>query len=109
VELTLLETRGRELCLAIFGPPWVRSHLSEGMWIASLCHAEMAQELASLRAVVPSSAEVMLGLSRKKAFRVEDVDELVAEFQKQEEWQLRLERPDAKVCDLILGPPSGRA
>jgi hypothetical protein len=29
-ELTLLQTWGSELCLAIAGPPRVRNHLSEG-------------------------------------------------------------------------------
>jgi hypothetical protein len=36
---------------------------------------------------------------------VEVVDDLDAEFRKQEEWRSRLERPSARVCDLILGPP----
>jgi hypothetical protein len=36
------------------------------------------------------------------------VDELVAEFWKQEERCSRLERPTVRVCDLILGPSAGR-
>jgi hypothetical protein len=40
---------------------------------------------------------------------MEVVDELIVEFRWQEEWQSRLERPSASICDLILGPPSGRA
>jgi hypothetical protein len=39
-------------------------------------------------------------------FRMEVVDEMVAEFQKQEERRSWLERPSARVYDLILGPPS---
>jgi hypothetical protein len=34
-ELTLLQTQGYELCLAIVGPPRVRNHLSEGMQIST--------------------------------------------------------------------------
>jgi hypothetical protein len=37
------------------------------------------------------------------------VDKLVAEFQKQEERSSRLEWSGARVCDLLLGPPSSRA
>jgi hypothetical protein len=40
---------------------------------------------------------------------VEVVDELTAEFQKLEEWCLRLERPGVRICDLLLGPPYGWA
>jgi hypothetical protein len=37
------------------------------------------------------------------------VDELVAEFWKQEKRWSCLERHGTSVCDLILGPPFGRA
>jgi hypothetical protein len=47
-ELTLLQIHGSELCLAIVGPPRVRSHLSEGMQITVLRHTEMAEQLAAL-------------------------------------------------------------
>jgi hypothetical protein len=40
---------------------------------------------------------------------VEVVDELVAKFQKQEECRSHLERPNTRVYDLILGPPTGQA
>jgi hypothetical protein len=53
-ELTLLQTRGSELCLAIVGPPRVRNHMSEGMQIAALLHIEMAREFVVLRAEVSS-------------------------------------------------------
>jgi hypothetical protein len=56
-ELTLLQTRGNKLCLAIIGPPWVGNHLSEGMRIATLHHTKMARELAVLRAVVSSAMQ----------------------------------------------------
>jgi hypothetical protein len=36
------------------------------------------------------------------------VDKLAIEFQKQEKWCSRLEKSDARVCDMILGPPFGR-
>jgi hypothetical protein len=63
----------------------VRSHLSEGMFIVALHHTEMAKQLAMLWAVVSSAAEFMLRRSPTKAFLAEVVDELVAEFRKQEE------------------------
>jgi hypothetical protein len=44
-----------------------------------------------------------------ETFQVEVVDELVAEFQKEEEWRSRLERPGMRIYDLPIGPPSGRA
>jgi hypothetical protein len=47
-EITLLQTRGSELCHAIIGPPWVMHHLFEGMRLAALCHTEMVGELATL-------------------------------------------------------------
>jgi hypothetical protein len=56
-ELTLLQTRGSELCLAIVSPPSVWNHLSEGMWVAALCHTKMAGELAALWAAVSSAGE----------------------------------------------------
>jgi hypothetical protein len=40
----------------------------------------MAEKLAALRAVVSSAAEFMLGCSPTKAFKVEVVDKLAAEF-----------------------------
>jgi hypothetical protein len=45
-ELTLLQTRGFELCHAMVGPPRGRHHLSDGMRHAALRHTEMAGELA---------------------------------------------------------------
>jgi hypothetical protein len=59
-ELTLLQAWGSELCQAIVGHPRVRSHLSEGMRITTLHHAEMAKQLAVLRATVSSIMEFML-------------------------------------------------
>jgi hypothetical protein len=91
------------------GPPRVRSHMSEGMWITALRHTEMEEELAALRAAVSSVAEFTLGRSPNEAFRVKVVDELIAEFWKSEERRSRLERPGTRVCDLILGPPSDKA
>jgi hypothetical protein len=79
-ELTLLQTRGSKLCHAIIGPPWARHHLSEGMWLAVLCHIEMARELAMLQVVVPSTMESVLGHSPRKTIHVEVVGELAAEF-----------------------------
>jgi hypothetical protein len=79
-ELTLLQTQGSELCFAIVGPPQVRNHLSEGMWLAALCHTEMAIELDTLRTVVSSTVVLALGCSPDETFWVEVVDKLVAEF-----------------------------
>jgi hypothetical protein len=42
-ELTLLQTRGSELCLAKVGPSTVRGHLLEGMQIAAGRHTEMVR------------------------------------------------------------------
>jgi hypothetical protein len=80
-ELTLLLTRGSELCIAIVDPPWVKNHLSEGMQIATLHHIEMAGELAALQMVLSSTIEFTLGCLPDETFWVEVMDELVAEFQ----------------------------
>jgi hypothetical protein len=79
-ELTLFQTWGFELCLAIIDPPRVRNHLLEGMWIAALHHTEMAGELVALRAAVSYAVEFALGRSPDETFRVEVVDDLVAKF-----------------------------
>jgi hypothetical protein len=50
------------------------------MWIATLYHTEMAEELATLRTVMSSAVEFTLGCSPDETFRVEVVDELVAKF-----------------------------
>jgi hypothetical protein len=47
-ELTLLQTRGSKLCLAILGPPRVRGHMSEVMWSAVLHHTKLVEELTAL-------------------------------------------------------------
>jgi hypothetical protein len=46
MELTLLHTRGSELCHAIVNPPRAR-HMSKGMRLAALRHTGMAGELAA--------------------------------------------------------------
>jgi hypothetical protein len=79
------------------------------MPITALCHIEMAGELVTLRTVVSSIVEFMLGHLPDETFQVEVVDELVAEFRKLEERRSRLERPGVRIYDLLLGPPSGRA
>jgi hypothetical protein len=83
-ELSLLRDRGSESCLTI-GSPRVRNHLLEGMQVASLCHTEMAGELAALQAAVSSDAELVLRRSLDESFRVEVIDKLVAKFQRLEE------------------------
>jgi hypothetical protein len=108
-ELTLLQTRGSELCHAIVGPPRAWHHLSEGMRIATLCHTEMAGELAVLWAVVTATTESVLGHSPSDTFHVEVVSELATEFQKVEDHRSRLERPAARVHDLLLRTPASRA
>jgi hypothetical protein len=87
----------------------VRNHLSEGIQLAALRHTEMAGELATNWVKVSSAAESVLGRSPDEIFHIEVVGELVAEFQRLEERCLRLERPATRICDLLLGPPHGRA
>jgi hypothetical protein len=53
-ELTLLQTRGSELCHVIAGPPWEKHHLSKGMQLVTLRHTEMARKLTVYQAVVSS-------------------------------------------------------
>jgi hypothetical protein len=67
-ELTLLQTRGSKLCLAIVGLPRVWGHLFEGMRIAIICHTEMARQLAALRATMSFVAQSILGCSPSEAF-----------------------------------------
>jgi hypothetical protein len=108
-ELTVLQTRGSKLCLAIVGLPRVRNHLWEGMRIAALHHTKMAEQLVGLRVAVSSTAEFVFGCLRTEELQVEVADELVSEFRKLEEWQSRFEKPDVRVCNLILGSPFGQA
>jgi hypothetical protein len=56
--------------------------------------------------VVCSTVEFVLERSPTEAFRAKVVDELVFEFWKQQEQRSRLEKPDVRLCDLILGLPS---
>jgi hypothetical protein len=79
-ELTLLETRGFELCPTVVGPPQARHHLFEGMQIAALRHTKMARELAALRAAVSSVVELVHGHSPSNIIHVGVVGELAAEF-----------------------------
>jgi hypothetical protein len=81
----------------------------ERMRAFAIRHIEMAGELATLRTAISSVAESVLGRSPSDTFRVEVVGELVIEFEKMKVWRSRLERPTTRVCDLLLGPPPGRA
>jgi hypothetical protein len=81
----------------------MRHHLSEGMRLVALRHTEMVGELAAVRAAVSSTTESVLGHSPNDTFHMEVVGELVAEFEKLEERCSRLERPTARICDLLLG------
>jgi hypothetical protein len=105
VELTLLQTQDFKPCHAIVSPPWVRNHLSEGMRLVALYHPKMVGELAAHRAEVSSTVESALGCSVDEIFQVE----IVAEFQRLEEQHSRLLRPATRICNLLLGPPPGRA
>jgi hypothetical protein len=58
----------------------VRTHLLEGMQIATLRHTEMAGVLAALPVVVSSAVELELGHLPNETFWVEVVEELVVEF-----------------------------
>jgi hypothetical protein len=107
--LTLLQTRGSELCHTIVGPPLVRHHLSEGVRLAALCHTEMAGVLVALWASVSSAVESALGRWPNDTFHMQFMGELVVEFQKLEEWCSRLEWPPVRIYNLLLGPPPGQA
>jgi hypothetical protein len=107
-EVTLLHTRGSELCPAIVGPPRVRNHLSEAIQIAALHHTMMAEMLAVLRAVVSSTLELVLRHSPDETFWVEVMGELVVVIQRLEEQRSQLERPGSRIYDLLLGLPTGR-
>jgi hypothetical protein len=108
VELTLVQTRGSALCLAIVGPPWVRDHMFKGMQITALHQIDMARELASLQAAVSSITELTLRRSPNETFQVEVVGDLVVKFWMLEERYSRLEWPGAKIYDLLHGPPPDR-
>jgi hypothetical protein len=47
-ELTLLQASASVLCQAMVGPPKVRSHLLEGIWVATTRHTVMAKQLTML-------------------------------------------------------------
>jgi hypothetical protein len=52
-ELTSLQVRGSDLCLAIVGPPnW--APMPKWMWVASTHHTEMARQHVKLHATVSS-------------------------------------------------------
>jgi hypothetical protein len=104
-----LKTQHSELCHAIIGPPWVRNYLLETMRLVARLHTKIAKELATLRATVSSTTELVLGRSPDDAFHVEVVGELVAEFQKIEDRCLHLEWPATRICDWLLGPLPNRA
>jgi hypothetical protein len=61
------------------------------------------------RVAVSPIAELVLGRSLGNTFHVEVVGELATEFSKVEDRRSRLKRPTARICDLLLGPPPGRA
>jgi hypothetical protein len=69
----------------------------------------MVRELAAFRVVVSSAVELVLGHSPNNVAHAEVVGELVAELHRVEGHRVKLERPTAKICDLLLGPPPGRA
>jgi hypothetical protein len=60
-ELTLQQTQDSNLCHAIVGPLWPRHPLSDGTWLATVRHTEMAGELATFLAMVSSATELVLG------------------------------------------------
>jgi hypothetical protein len=74
----------------------------------AICHTEMAQQLTVLRAAVSSITWSVLGRFPSEAFRVEVVDEMLADFWEQAEWCSHRKNSGMRVCDPILGPPSGR-
>jgi hypothetical protein len=79
------------------------------MQLVALRHIEMVGELAVFQAVVSSAVESVLRRSPNNTARVVVVGELVTKFQKVEDRRSWLERPTARIYDLPLGPPPGRA
>jgi hypothetical protein len=63
----------------------------------------MTRELSMLHVVVSSVAESVLGHSPDETFRVEDVGELVAKFQRLEDLCSRLQWLGVRIYDLLLG------
>jgi hypothetical protein len=59
MELTLLHTRGSELCHAIISPPRAR-HRSNGMRLATLRHTKMDGELAAYQVALSSTMDSVL-------------------------------------------------
>jgi hypothetical protein len=108
-ELSLLQAQGAELCLAIVGPSRARNHLLERMWATAIHHIEMVGELATLRVIVTSAVELVLGHWPDETFQVEIANELVDQFQKLKELCSWLERPSMRIYNLPLGPPSDQA
>jgi hypothetical protein len=105
-EVTLLQTRGSELCHAIFCPPQAR-HLSKGMRLAALYHIEMAGELAAFWAAVSSTAGSVVGHSPSST---DHLDEAAGQLRKElpVQWEVEVELEAlwssiVWVQDLVLG------
>jgi hypothetical protein len=79
------------------------------MWATTMCHTEMAGELATLQVAVTSAVELVLGCLPDETFLVEITDELVAQFRKLEELCSQLERPSVMIYDLLLILPPDQA
>jgi hypothetical protein len=79
------EHNSRSSPFYIPSPPRARHHLSKGMRLAALRHTEMVGVVAVLRAAMSTATESVLGCSPNNTFRMEVVDELPAEFQKNSE------------------------
>jgi hypothetical protein len=76
------------------------------MLIAALCYIEMVGELAALWEAVSSTTEFTLGRLPNETFQVEVVDELLAEFWRQEERRSCLEglARGSAICSLDRHP-----
>jgi hypothetical protein len=83
--------------------------MSEGMRLAAWCRTEMAGKLSAFQAAVSSAMESVLGRSPGNTAHAEEVGRLTAEFQKVEGRHSKLERPAARICDLLLVPLPGWA
>jgi hypothetical protein len=92
-------------CLIIVGLLRVRSHLSERMRVAALCHTKIVGDLVVLQVAVTSTTESVLVRSPYETFWVEAVGELFAEFRRLEEMCSWLKRPGVRIYDLLLGVP----
>jgi hypothetical protein len=79
------------------------------MQLVTLHHNDKVRELAKFWVAVSSAAELVLWRPPNNIARAEVVGELMAKLHMAEGHRSKLERPAAKICNLLLRPPPGRA